>query len=338
MKYLITGHTGFKGAWLSLMLKHMGHAVSGFSLSAEKGSIFQEMEPKSIFDEDIVGDVRSIGELEAVMVAANPDVVIHLAAQSLVRESYRNPVYTYETNVNGSHNILRVVERMKNPPVLLMITTDKVYMNDGRRKGYIEDDELGGKDPYSSSKAIADILVQSWQIRRPDLSLGIARAGNVIGGGDSSKERLLPDLVTALSRNNEIELRSPNAVRPWQHVLDCLSGYLKLVDWMLGSSGSAGAWNFGPEMSQVRTVSEVAKKATQTWGKTFSWHQGSQDGLVEADFLLLDSTKARKNLDWSDKLNFDKAVEWTINWHLKIQEGVSVRQAMNEDVEAFLSL
>ena len=338
MKYLVTGHTGFKGSWLSLMLKNLGHRVSGFSLEAENGSLFNQIEPESIFDESIAGDVRSLPDFEKALRATNPDVVIHLAAQSLVRESYRNPVFTYETNVTGSHNVLRATKDKDNPPILLMITTDKVYLNDGRKKGYEENDGLGGKDPYSSSKAIADILIQSWQQDNPNLSIGIARAGNVIGGGDSSKERLLPDLIEAFENDKSIELRSPNAVRPWQHVLDCLSGYLKLIDLMVNTPGSIGAWNFGPDMSQVRTVAEVTSKAAESWGVPLKWNLGSYDGLAEADFLLLDSSKARHSLKWNDKLDFEKAVEWTINWHLKLKRGVSAREAMSEDIENFLSL
>lgn len=338
MRYLVTGHTGFKGAWLSLMLKQGGHEVSGFSLQAEPASLFTKMEPESIFSESIVGDVRSLGDIERALIKSKPDVVIHLAAQSLVRESYRDPVFTYETNVNGSHNLLKAVSKLQNSPHLLMITTDKVYHNDGRKIGYVESDELGGKDPYSSSKAIADILIQSWQASNPNLSLGIARAGNVIGGGDSSKERLLPDLISAMERNKVLKLRSPGAVRPWQHVLDCLSGYLSLVELMIKSKGSVGAWNFGPDPSQVRTVGEVAEKVSEIWGNSLKWSQVSNDGLTEADFLLLDSRKARQNLDWKDKLDFDQSVEWTAGWHLRVRDGVSVRRAMEEDLEAFFAI
>lgn len=338
MRYLVTGHTGFKGAWLSLMLKKGGREVSGFSLQAETESLFTKMEPESIFSESIFGDVRSLGDIERALIKSKPDVVIHLAAQSLVRESYRDPVFTYETNVNGSHNVLRAVSKLQNSPHVLMITTDKVYHNDGRKIGYVESDELGGKDPYSSSKAIADILIQSWQTSNPNLSLGIARAGNVIGGGDSSKERLLPDLISAMGRNEVLKLRSPGAVRPWQHVLDCLSGYLSLVELMIKSKGAVGAWNFGPDPSQVRTVGEVAEKVSEIWGNSLKWSQVSNDGLTEADFLLLDSRKARQNLDWKDKLDFDQSVEWTTRWHLRVRDGVSVRQAMEEDLEAFFAI
>jgi len=338
MRYLVTGHTGFKGAWLSLILKQAGHEVSGFSLEAEPGSLFKKMEPESVFSESIIGDVRSPKDFESALEKSKPDVVIHLAAQSLVRESYRDPVFTYETNVNGSYNVLKAVTKFQKAPHLLMITTDKVYVNDGRRIGYIESDELGGKDPYSSSKAIADLLIQSWQVSYPNLSLGIARAGNVIGGGDSSKERLLPDLISAMEKKEELKLRSPGAVRPWQHVLDCLSGYLALVEMMFTTSGPVGAWNFGPDSSQVRTVGEVAEKVSEIWGNPLSWSQVSNDGLAEADFLLLDSGKARKNLKWKDKLDFHQSVEWTINWHLRVRDGLSVRRAMERDVEDFLAI
>jgi CDP-glucose 4,6-dehydratase len=316
----------------------MGHDVSGFSLDAEVGSLFSRMEPESIFSNSIIGDIRSLPVLESALEENKPEVVLHLAAQSLVRESYRNPLFTYETNVNGSLNVLKSIEKLENPPLVLMITTDKVYSNDGRRKGYVESDELGGKDPYSSSKAIADLLVQSWQTINPGLGLAIARAGNVIGGGDASKERLLPDLIKSMENGDTVNLRSPRAVRPWQHVLDCLSGYLVLVEHMAESPGSAGAWNFGPELSQVRTVEEVAEKVSEVWGTPLNWSKTSNDGLAEAEFLLLDSSKARTELNWRDKFDFNQAIEWTVRWHLKVKNGLSARAAMEEDIEAFLSI
>jgi CDP-glucose 4,6-dehydratase len=234
--------------------------------------------------------------------------------------------------------VLSVIGKMKESPLLLMVTTDKVYRNDGRSRGYVESDELGGKDPYSSSKAIADLLVQAWQVQNPQVGLGIARAGNVIGGGDSSKERLLPDLIASVRSGRAIELRSPQAVRPWQHVLDCLAGYRSLIERIQTTQGYIGAWNIGPESSQVRSVIEVAKKVSERWGSSLSWNQVSNDGLIEADFLMLDSTKARNELPWIDRLDFEKAVEWTVDWHLKVDGGYSVRKAMEEDVEAFLSM
>jgi len=338
MRFLITGHTGFKGAWLSLMLKKMGHEVSGLSLDPVPGSLYELFDASSLYSHSLIGDIRSMHEVRQAMQIVNPQVVVHLAAQALVRESYRDPVNTYETNVNGTQVILKSFSELEHPPLALMITTDKVYANDGRRSGYKEDDELGGKDPYSSSKAIADLLIQAWQTMNPNLNIGIARAGNVIGGGDVSKERLLPDLIRAMIEGKPVELRNPSAIRPWQHVLDCLAGYLKLIDFMAQHDGSVGAWNFGPNPADIRTVSDVAEKVADVWGSKTSWLHSAELAMPEAETLLLDSSKTRANLTWNDKLDFDASVEWTVNWHQRVNSGVSVRQAMEDDIDRFLQL
>ena len=338
MRFLITGHTGFKGAWLSLMLKKMGHEVSGLSLDPVAGSLYSLFDASSLYSHSLIGDIRSMHKVRQAMQIVNPQVVVHLAAQALVRESYRDPVNTYETNVNGTQVILKCLSELEHPPLALMITTDKVYANDGRRSGYKEDDELGGKDPYSSSKAIADLLIQAWQTMNPNLNIDIARAGNVIGGGDVSKERLLPDLIRAMIEGKPVELRNPSAIRPWQHVLDCLAGYLKLIDFMVQHHGTVGAWNFGPIPADIRTVSDVAEKVADAWGSKTTWLHSAEPAMPEAETLLLDSSKARSNLTWNDKLDFDASVEWTVNWHQRVNSGVSVRQAMEDDVDRFLQL
>lgn len=338
MRFLITGHTGFKGAWLSLMLKKLGHEVSGLSLEPVPGSLFEFFDASSIFTHTLIGDIRSAHEVREALQVVKPQLIVHLAAQALVRESYRDPAFTFETNVNGTHVLLKSLAALENPPLTLMITTDKVYANDGRRSGYKEDDELGGKDPYSSSKAVADLLIQAWQSINPNLSLGIARAGNVIGGGDVSKERLLPDLIRSMNEGKPVVLRNPSAVRPWQHVLDCLAGYIKLIEYMTIHQGSVGAWNFGPSEEDIRTVSDVAEKVADVWGVSTGWQHSADSQMPEAETLLLDSGKARSKLSWNDKLNFDHAVEWTVNWHQRVNRGTTVTQAMEEDVDKFLHL
>jgi len=338
MKFLVPGHTGFKGSWLSLMLKMMGHDVSGISLNSAEGSLYDNFEASSIFTNDHFGDVCSVAQLSEFVAQVEPEIVVHLAAQALVRESYRDPLNTFETNVTGTHNLLRAITSQETPPLTLVITTDKVYFNDGRKSGYVESDELGGKDPYSSSKAVADVLVQSWQTMNPSLRLGVARAGNVIGGGDVSKERLVPDLIRSILKNKTPRLRNPFSVRPWQHVLDCLSGYLMLIEYMGAHTGSVGAWNFGPMSKDVRSVADVATKIFEIWETDLSWQPDSQAEMPEADFLLLNSDKARSHLKWKDQLNFDEALEWTVNWHRRVQAGVSVRTAMEEDIAKFLDL
>jgi CDP-glucose 4,6-dehydratase len=315
-----------------------GHNVSGISNEKRDDSLYARIEPDSIFSYDLTGDVRSIESVSQAIEVIQPDIVVHLAAQSLVRESYRDPVFTYETNVLGSINVLDAVSNSRNPAHTLMITTDKVYENTNQRNQFVESDKLGGHDPYSSSKAIADVLIQSWQRTHPELSIGIARAGNVIGGGDTSKERLMPDLLKSVSAGENIVLRNPDAVRPWQHVLDCLAGYLHLVQFMQSESRNVGAWNFGPKSSEVRTVNDVAKAVYDLWGKDFKWHQATSDSFKEAEFLLLDSSKARAKLQWSDKLDFERAILFTVRWQQRVNSGMSPRKATEMDIEEFLSL
>ncbi len=245
MHYLITGHTGFKGPWLVLLLLSRGHQVSGLALNPDDGSLFQRAGLTEHLVSDFRVDIRDAEATAAAVKAAAPDVVVHMAAQSLVRESYRNPRYTYETNAIGTLNVLEAVGATPSVRAHVVITTDKVYRNVDQEAGYVETDPLGGDDPYSASKAMADLLAQSWIRSFPGVPTAIARGGNVIGGGDVSHDRLLPDLVAAYADGRAPQLRFPRAVRPWQHVLDCLNGYLVLADALLTGSG-LGQWNFGP--------------------------------------------------------------------------------------------
>jgi CDP-glucose 4,6-dehydratase len=320
MHFLITGHTGFKGSWLSLMLQERGHEVSGISLEPESDSLFRTMRLGITFKEDIRCDVRDFESIQKHFKRVNPDVVIHLAAQALVQKSYSEPLTTFQTNVMGTINVLKASQFLPNLKAQLIITTDKVYNNVNKLDGYVESDPLGGLDPYSSSKAMADLATQSWLSSFDNPPTAIARAGNVIGGGDVCADRLIPDLVSAYTKDLGPKLRSPNSIRPWQHVLDCLNGYLALVDALLEGKG-IGAWNFGPDESRLRTVAEVANIASQVWGGAIAWENDFISYPHEANVLVLNSEKARTQLAWSDKLNFEESVSWTINWYKDVFSG-----------------
>ena len=317
MHFLITGHIGFKGAWLTLLLRERGHQVSGISLEHDFESLFNKANVGALLENDIRCDIRDLTTLEKKFESLKPDVVIHLAAQSLVRASYKDPLTTFNTNVIGTINVLKASQAVNDLRAQLIITTDKVYKNVNKKSGYIETDPLGGQDPYSASKAMADIATQSWLASFENVPTAIARAGNVIGGGDVCADRLIPDLVKSYSSGLIPKLRAPNSVRPWQHVLDCLNGYLVLVDAILDGNGS-GAWNFGPDETQVRSVADVTNIAGDIWESSAKWEQDSDFHPHEANLLLLNSEKARTNLGWRDKLNFEESVRWTIDWYKNV--------------------
>jgi CDP-glucose 4,6-dehydratase len=334
MHYLITGHTGFKGAWLSMMLKTKGNKVSGISLAAEKSSIFNLSNLKDIFENNIIKDIRNISNSDLPNMEI--DVVIHLAAQPLVKTSYDFPVETFQTNVIGTLNVLGLTKKLK-PKATLIITTDKVYKNTSKKSGYIESDPLGGSDPYSASKAAADIASQSWRSSYGDHPIAIARAGNVIGGGDVAENRLVPDLINSFIQNKKPKLRYPEAIRPWQHVLDCLNGYLTLIDKQLTDSVN-GEWNFSPPSSPIYTVAEVATLAARFWGTQQDWIPDSIDHKPETGMLNLDSSKARNELNWSEKLSFEESISWTVDFYKEVNSGKNQRSVLESQINKYQSL
>jgi CDP-glucose 4,6-dehydratase len=336
MRYLITGHTGFKGAWLAALLKAQGHEVVGISLPALKKSLYEEASLSDMFSEEHFLDIRNRSEFKEAIKNAKADVAFHLAAQPLVRESYKTPIETYETNVIGTLNFLDGV-RETDIKAAVVITTDKVYKNKNLLRGYVESDELGGHDPYSSSKAAADIATQSWAASFETNNISIARAGNVIGGGDWAADRLIPDLVNAFAGGTPANIRYPNSIRPWQHVADCLAGYLALSDAML-ATGVTGEWNFGPAIDIDTKVSKVADLAALAWGDGASWNLDTDPQLHEAGYLLLDSSKAREQLNWRDKLDFEETIKWTVDFYKASGRGHSPRDLLEEQIEAFSRL
>lgn len=337
MHVLVTGHTGFKGAWLTLLLRAHGHDVSGIALDPEPGSLFERADLSSLLTSDVRCDIRNAPQLRGHVTRISPDAVVHLAAQPLVLASYANPRETFETNVMGTLAVMEAVQETPTVRAALMVTTDKVYRNVGQHMGYVENDALGGEDPYSASKAMADILISSWTSSFPGCPTAIARAGNVIGGGDISSDRLIPDLIRAFKANDTVVLRYPEAVRPWQHVLDCLSGYLMLLDALPDGRG-AGAWNFGPEANAFRTVRDTTELAIKLWPGANDWVIAKEDHPHEAHLLTLDSRRAHEELGWHERLDFEQSVEWTIDWERRVRDGENARDVTLEQITAFDSL
>lgn len=336
MNFLVTGHTGFKGAWLCLLLKERGHQVSGFSDTALKESLYSAVRLADLLEFDLRGDIRDVDQVKAAYAQVKPDFVIHLAAQSLVRQSYLDPVATMNTNVIGTINVLRASQGSKELKGQLIITTDKVYCNTGKSQGYTEVDALGGQDPYSASKAMADIATQSWVKSFENPPTAIARAGNVIGGGDVCSDRLIPDLINSYKENSIPMLRAPNSIRPWQHVLDCLNGYLTLVEAVL-QRNEGGAWNFGPKESQAKSVADVANLSQSLWGSHKNWLQDREAHPHESKTLVLNSDKAREKLEWKDKLSFEESVSWTINWYKNVHNGSDALDETLKNIREFES-
>jgi len=337
MHYLVTGPTGFKGSWLVMLLSNMGHKVSGIALEPDRESLFNQASLSDLLEFDYRIDIRDFKALNEAVSRINPDVLIHLAAQPLVRYSYRHPIETYETNVIGTLNVLESTKSLVDLQATLIITTDKVYRNVGKQSGYVEEDPLGGEDPYSASKAAADIAAQSWTTSFGKSPIAIARAGNVIGGGDWAEDRLIPDIFRSYRESKSPVLRNPESIRPWQHVLDCLNGYLKLVDSMIKNS-TVGEWNFGPNHLEKHSVSDVIEQfATFSQVSAVAWVLDDADNPKESDFLLLDSSKARTELGWRDFLTFESAVEWTATWYQNFGSN-GARELSLRQIKAFLAL
>lgn len=339
MHYLVTGHTGFKGAWLALMLTEQGHTVSGLALEPGHGSLYERAHLSELLLADLRVDIRDGAATEQAIGEIEPDVVIHLAAQALVRESYRKPLYTYETNTLGTLNVLQAVQHTPSVKAQLIITTDKVYRNVNQIWGYRENDPLGGVDPYSASKAAADLITQSWiESSGSRVPTAIARAGNVVGGGDVCAERLMVDLIAAFSTGQVVSLRYPEAVRPWQHVLDCLNGYLELTDALLRGDSTGEAFNFGPDSGSFVSVGEVANAVASLWGTDSLVELDDGAHVHEAALLSLDSRKAELHLNWRSRLKFDQILAWTVAWERQVRAGDDARAVSIAQIGEFMRL
>lgn len=335
----VTGHTGFKGGWLSLWLQSLGARVTGYALEPSTRPSLFELAGVARSMESITGDVRDLAALKTVLLRAKPQLVIHMAAQALVRESYADPVGTYATNIMGTVNVLEAVRKAESVRTVVIVTSDKCYENRERVSGYREDEAMGGHDPYSSSKGCAELVTAAYRrsfFSQAGAAVASARAGNVIGGGDWSKDRLVPDALSAFISGKGLWIRSPNAVRPWQHVLDPLNGYLTLAErlWEDGSAYS-GAWNFGPAEDDVRPVSWIVGELAQRWGKSAAWKTDPAPQPHEAGLLKLDCSKARANLDWLPRVEIGTALDWVIEWYRRYADGEDVRKLTEEQIRSF---
>jgi len=323
---LITGHTGFKGSWLSIWLNTLGARVCGYALPAPKTpNNFRLSNVAGIMQRHIEADIRDHRRLKNCVRDIKPDFIFHLAAQPLVRESYRTPRETFETNVGGTVNLLEAVRALNRPCVCVVITSDKCYENTGKREGYREGDPMGGHDPYSASKGAAELVAASYRcsffnpadIDAHGVKLASARSGNVIGGGDWAPDRIMTDSIAALIKHKPIIVRNPAAVRPWQHVLEPLSGYLRLAALLAGRNGSeyCEAWNFGPSDKSMHSVRDLVEEIIAHWGNG-AWRLSSEKKAPhEAVLLTLSSAKSKRRLGWRNAWNFKQTVEKTVLWY-----------------------
>ena len=342
-RVLLTGHTGFKGGWMALWLGALGASVRGVALPPDPGaSLFQSARIEGGL-ESVIADVRDAEALDRAILDFAPSVVIHMAAQPLVRQSYVEPRETFATNLMGTVNVLDAVRRLAQPVTVLIITTDKVYENLEDGEPCRETDRLGGKDPYSASKACAELAVRAYHasyLANAGAAVGVARAGNVIGGGDWSRDRLLPDILSAFARGEAAILRNPGAVRPWQHVLDPLYGYLLAIQYLAQArDGALHAWNFGPDPEGARSVAEVAHLAAAAWGEGARLReQPDPDAPHEARFLALNSDRERSELGWRPRLGLEDAVGWTTQWWRRSLAGEDMRRACLDQIERYVGL
>lgn len=342
-RVFLTGHTGFKGSWLSLWLQSLGAELTGFALAPPtKPSLFGEAKVAEGMM-SILGDVRDLNALQAALQKSQPEIIIHMAAQPLVRYSYQNPVETYATNVMGTVHILESVRHTPSVRAVVNVTTDKCYENKEWAWGYRENEPMGGFDPYSNSKGCSELVTSSYRnsfFNASGVALGSARAGNVIGGGDWAADRLVPDILRALEQGQPVSIRNPNAIRPWQHVLEPLSGYLQLAERLFVSNGQsfAEAYNFGPREEDAKPVQWIVENMCSAWaqgGNAAKWEQQEGDHPHEAHYLKLDISKAKARLGWQPKWSLDIALAKIVEWHLARAQGADVRQLSLAQIQSY---
>lgn len=342
-KVFLTGHTGFKGTWLSRILILAGADVTGYSLEPPtEPSLFKQT--KTDFQmKSIIGDIRDGEKLKKVMIEAKPDIVLHLAAQPIVRTSYRDPVGTYETNVMGTVNVLEAVRACSSVKSFVNVTTDKVYLNKEWTWGYRENEELCGYDPYSNSKSCSELVTYSYRNsffnEVPSPAISTARSGNVIGGGDYALDRIIPDCIRAVTNGKEIILRNPNSTRPYQHVLECLCGYLTLAKAQYEDKKYAGSYNFGPNEESCVTTGDLATLFCNAWGSGATWKNLSEANAPhEANFLKLDCSKAKSVLGWHPKWTINNAIVKIVEWEKAVQNGVLAREITDKQIKEYFGV
>lgn len=346
-KVFMTGHTGFKGSWMSLWLQSLGADLCGFSLPAPTEPNLFTVANVAEGMTSIEGDIRDLDSLQKAMVDHQPDIVIHMAAQPLVRYSYQHPVETYATNVMGTVNVLEAMRHVESARVGVMITTDKCYENKEWVWGYREDEPMGGHDPYSSSKGCAELVVSAYRdsffspqtYDQHRVAIASARAGNVIGGGDWALDRLIPDIMRAIQEGRPVLIRSPHATRPWQHVLEPIGGYMCLAEqlWHSGADCAEG-WNFGPKDDDAKPVSWIVERLTQMWGDGASWEVDGGNHPHEANYLKLDCSKAKARLGWTPRTSLATALEWIVEFYQAYQNNGDMRSLTLEQIQRFQNL
>ncbi|MDH3738561.1 MAG: CDP-glucose 4,6-dehydratase [Alphaproteobacteria bacterium] len=348
-RVLVTGHTGFKGAWLALWLEHLGAEVCGFALTPETDlNLFESLSDWHGLS-SIIGDIRDREALNIGAVFADPNVVFHLAAQSLVRRGHTDPQTTFSTNVQGTANLLGALDNCPGLRAIVVATSDKCYSNDGSGRPFVETDPLGGDDPYSASKAAQEIICHGWsrglyESRDRAPRLATARAGNVIGGGDWAEDRVLPDLFRALAIDAPVQLRNPQATRPWQHVLEPLSGYLAYAEALVRDreGGAPAALNFGPAIGQSRPVAWLVDQAIghlRAANKSVAdWQTDATASRPEATSLALDPSLAQQTLGWRPKLSQEQGIEWTVEWHLRVGDGEAAHDVTLDQITRYETL
>ena len=339
-KVLVTGHTGFKGSWMCKVLTNMGAEVAGYSLNPPTNpSLFEIAE----IEKDIksyIGDIRDLKKLKAVFDEFQPEIVLHLAAQPIVRDSYKDPVYTYETNVMGTVNILECVRNSESVKSFLNVTTDKVYENKEWCWGYRENEPLDGYDPYSNSKSCSELVTHSYKnsfFKDSDIAISTARAGNVIGGGDFANDRIVPDCIRAAEKKEDIIVRNPHSTRPYQHVLEPVYAYLMIAAKQYEDGKYAGYYNVGPDDVDCFTTGNLVDLFISKWGEGMKWIDKFDGGPHEDNFLKLDCSKLKSTFGWKPHWNLDTAIEMTVEWTKCWLSGGNIRECMDKEIEKFLS-
>ena len=330
-RVFLTGHTGFKGAWMVLLLRSLGAQVTGFALPPDSKQGLFEIAGVADDVDHRIGDIRNLAALQLAITEARPSLVIHMAAQSLVRTSYEEPIETYATNVMGTVHVLDVLRRVSGIEALVVVTSDKCYENPGLGDGFRELDAMGGHDPYSSSKGCAELVTAAYRhsfFRAPGaVRVASARAGNVIGGGDWARDRLIPDMMRSFMADEIVRIRYPSAIRPWQHVLDPLLGYLTLAQQLVeGTNDFAEGWNFGPGSESEVPVSTLVEQMSRRWGPRARWQLDQNEHPHEAAYLKLDCSKAHTRLGWRPLIGLDLALQMTCDWYLAMADGKDMRQ------------
>ena len=338
-RVLVTGHTGFKGSWLCKTLEMAGANVTGYALAPPTGAnLFDICKPNV---HSVIGDIRDFGALLTAYKEARPEIVIHMAAQPLVLESYNDPKYTYETNVMGTVNLLECVRTEGGAVSVLNVTTDKVYFNSERTKGYGEDEMLNGYDPYSNSKSCSELVTSCYVnsfFKHSGVSVSTLRSGNVIGGGDFSVNRLIPDCAGALSQGEVIKIRNPDAIRPYQHVLDTIFAYLEVAEKQYNTPSFAGAYNIGPDENDCASGRELADFFCEAWGGGASWEYAPVDNPHESATLRLDCSKIKRILGWTPRWNIKRAVEETARWYKTFFEDGDLCSLTSRQIEEFMRI